>query len=363
MKDSEVIIGLNLYGIGTQTLRELLKVFIRPLDIIGAGRSGLREVKGLSPQQLETILSIEQSEIDRELSYIDKHGLRVITILDHDYPANLKEIYDPPILIYVQGELRKEDKLSIAIVGSRQASFYGLENAERFGFQLASLGITVVSGMAMGIDTRAHLGALKAQQRTIAVMGSGFNHIYPAVNKELSQMISQNGAVISEFPCNTEPLKFNFPRRNRIISGLALGVLVVEAARNSGALITADFALEQGREVFSLPGKINAFNSFGTNQLIKEGAKLVTGIEDILEELNFRFNTCPAMAPLDSNQVDYRLSQSEKKLYDLINPYPLALDTILEKSNFDFSSVLVDLLNLELKGLVRQLPGRQFTRS
>ena len=363
MNDLEVIIGLNLSGIGSRSFRELLKIFNRPEEILQVSRKDLIGLGRLNRNEAEGILAISRKDIDQELSSIEKHNLKIVSILDENYPSNLKEIYDPPILIYLQGELRKEDKLSLAIVGSRQASYYGLENAERFGFQLASLGITVVSGMAVGIDTQAHIGALRANQRTIAVMGSGFNQIYPASNKELSQRISQNGAVISEFPCDAKPLKFNFPRRNRIISGLSLGVLVVEAARNSGALITADFALEQGREVFSLPGKIGSFTSFGTHQLIKQGAKLVTCIEDILEELNFKFDTQRERDFSDCVIPDYGLSANEKKLYDSINLSGTSLDAILENSNLDFPLIVTDLLNLEIKGLIKQSPGRQFRRS
>ena len=363
MSDLEIIIGLNLLDISAKCLKRLLEVFGQPQDIIKASNIALRQIKELSQVQKENILSFSRKNIDSELSYISRHKLRVTTILDEDYPVNLKEIYDPPILIYVKGELKQDDKLSLAIVGSRQASLYGLERAEKFAFQLANLGLTIVSGMAIGIDTRAHLGALKANQRTIAVMGSGFNHIYPARNKDLTQRIAAQGAVISEFPCHTLPLPYNFPRRNRIISGLALGVLVVEAARNSGALITADFALEQGREVFSLPGKVDSFTSFGTHQLIKQGAALVTSVEDILEELNLCSSVAPQADFKDQGLFNSGLTVSEKFLYSLITGAPLSLDILLERSKLNLSLAMSDLLSLQLKGLIRQLPGKQFVRS
>ncbi|MEW5758600.1 MAG: DNA-processing protein DprA [Candidatus Omnitrophota bacterium] len=221
----------------------------------------------------------------KELELAAKHKIKIISISDAGYPEILKKIFDPPKALYVKGELREEDNLSIAIVGSRLASSYGLIQAEKFGFDLANLGITVVSGLARGIDTKAHLGALKANGRTIAVLGSGLLSVYPPENKGLVEKISQNGAVISEYPLDMGPRRENFPKRNRIVTGLSLGVVVVEAAKNSGALISARCALEQGREVFSLPGKLDSDNSFGTNELIKDGAKLTTSVNDILEEI------------------------------------------------------------------------------
>ncbi len=218
------------------------------------------------------------------MALIKKLNLNVLTRQDDEYPQNLKNILYPPIVLYVKGRLKPQDCNSIAIVGSRLASFYGLSCAEKLAGELANYGLTVVSGMARGIDTASHRGALKQNGRTIAVIGSGFNRIYPPENKGLCEEIAGSGAVISEFPIDTPPEKENFPRRNRIISGLSLGVVVVEAARNSGALITADFALEQGREVFALPGKVDSSTSFGTNELIKQGAKLVSCVDDIIEE-------------------------------------------------------------------------------
>ena len=225
-------------------------------------------------------------DIDKEIGLIKKYDVEVITIDEDQYPKNLKHIYNPPRVLYVKGKLIPEDYYSIGIVGSRKASFYGQQNAERLGSELAQKGFTVISGMARGIDTYAHKGALKAKGRTIAVLGSGINVVYPPENKTLMDEISRNGAVISEFPIDTRPNRQNFPMRNRIISGLSMGVLVIEAARKSGALITASFALEQGREVFSLPGRVDMSTSRGTLGLIKEGAKLVESVDDILEELH-----------------------------------------------------------------------------
>ncbi len=283
----EALISLNMVSnIGGIRLKKLLEFFDRPQDILNAPEEKLIAISGIGRAIAARIHSFKKTDLDNELKLVKRHNLRIITRDDADYPENLKDIIDPPIVLYVKGKLKPQDKNSVAIVGSRLASFYGLSCAEKFSGELTDHGFTVVSGMARGIDTASHRGALKQRGRTIAVIGSGFNQIYPPENKELSEEISGHGAVISEFPVDTLPLPQNFPRRNRVISGLSLGVLVVEAAGNSGALITADFALEQGREVFALPGKVDSFTSSGTNGLIKQGAKLVSCVDDIIEEFN-----------------------------------------------------------------------------
>jgi DNA processing protein len=281
-----------------------------------------------------------------------------------EYPVNLRNIYDPPKTIYIKGRLRPEDEFAVAIVGSRRASFYGLEQAERFAFELARMGVTVISGMARGIDSAAHRGALKAGGRTIAVIGSGLDNIYPPENKGLAEEITRSGAVITEFSADTKPLAQNFPQRNRIISGLSLGVLVVEAAKNSGALITADFALEQGREVFALPGRIDSGNSFGTNELIKQGAKLVTGVEEIIED--FLAPLGRALSPKQScgKQELFEFGSSqEEKVYSMISGECVGLDGLLEKTNLEIPEISDILLRLQLRKMIRQLPGKQFVRS
>ncbi|MFH1640622.1 MAG: DNA-processing protein DprA, partial [Candidatus Omnitrophota bacterium] len=302
---------------------------------------------------------------NKELELAKKLNLRIITFDDADYPENLKQIPDPPIVLYVKGELKEKDKTSIAIVGSRRASFYGLSSAENFAQRLSSRGFTIVSGMARGIDTYAHKGALKARGRTIAVIGSGFNHTYPPENKKLAEAICCNGAVISEFPIDAKPLSHNFPRRNRVISGLSLGILVVEAARNSGALITADFALEQGREVFALPGKVDSATSFGTNGLIKQGAKLVSCIEDITEEFDLPGSNNAGFEPVEAKSQDDRkqgkyLLPEENILYNLISGESLSLDEIIEKTNLSVIEVSAVLLKLQIRKMIKELPGKQF---
>lgn len=363
MNKLKALVGLNLIGdIGSIRLRSLLGYFAKIEDIFTAPQERLSAVYGIGPKIAARISSLKEKDIDKEFASAEKLGLRIISEEDPGYPANLKNIPDPPVVLYVKGELRREDNLGIAIVGSRRASFYGLSNAESFSAQLSAKGFTIISGMARGIDTCAHRAALKQQGRTIAVMGSGFNNIYPAENRRLAQAIAENGAVLSEFPVDTGPLKQNFPQRNRVISGLALGVLVVEAARNSGALITADFALEQGREVFALPGKIDSGNSFGVNSLIKQGAKLVDCVGDILEEFDFA-QAVSSKEPRVRKPLKAGLSSQESALYEILSAEPLSLDEIIEKINMGIPDISGILLKLQLKNLVRQLPGKQFVKN
>ncbi len=364
MNRFEAFVALNLIGdIGSIRLHKLLSYFEKPEKILNASQEKLTQILGMGEKLTSRINSFKKEDLNKELDLIKRLNLQIVTLDDKNYPANLKNIPDPPIVLYIKGEIKKEDNNSIAIVGSRRASFYGLSSTENFARELSERGFTIISGMARGIDTQAHKGALKQNGRTLAVMGSGFNYIYPPENKELSEEISQNGAVISEFPINTKPLKQNFPQRNRVISGLSLGVLVVEAARNSGALITADFALEQGREVFALPGKVDSQNSYGTNGLIKQGAKLVSCVEDIVEEFNWRLTSNKAKTgeKIEDN-LNLSINDEESRLYNLVSHEPIILDDIAEKLNLDISQISDILLKLQLKKLVRELPGKQFVR-
>jgi DNA processing protein len=366
MNRFEALVSLNMIAdIGSIRLKKLLEFFDNPENILKASVERLIRISGIGEKIAEKIVSINKGEdLTKELDLVKKLGLKIMTFEDEDYPENLKNIPDPPIILYVKGELKPEDKFALGIVGSRRASFYGLNNAQKFAGYLSAKGFTIISGMAYGIDTYAHRGALKQGGRTVAVMGSGFKHIYPEENRGLAEEISRFGAVISEFPLDTEPLKQNFPRRNRVISGLSLGVLVAEAAKNSGALITADFALEQGREVFALPGKVDSLNSFGTNELIKQGAKLVSCVDDILTELNLDVDAQPQIKEnknRDRQPLD--LSVEECVLYDSITTEPLCLDELLEKTQIANSRALELLLRLQLKKLIRQLPGQQFARN
>lgn len=368
MTQLEALVSLNLIGdIGSIRLKRLLDYFDKPENILNAPIQKLVGVSGISQKIAAKIRAFKRADIDREFALAKKYNLKIMTPEDKDYPENLKHIPDPPIVLYIKGALKEQDKFSIAIVGSRRASFYGLSSTTDFAGSLSRQGFAIVSGLARGIDACAHQGALKQGGRTLAVMGSGFNHIYPAENKELSEAIAKTGAVISEFPIDAEPLKQNFPRRNRVISGLSLGVLVVEAARNSGALITADFALEQGREVFALPGKIDSRTAFGTNALIKQGAKLVSCVDDILEEFSFdiignlkRQRTNDAL-PLCLTKSE-PLSEDEARLYSLISHQPILLDEIAERADITISKLSPVLLKLQIQRLIRQLPGKQFVR-
>jgi len=298
--------------------------------------------------------------------------IRKITMEDAEYPKLLRNIHKPPKQLYVNGSLLESDEVAVALVGSRRASLYGVEMSEKLGYELALRGVTVVSGMARGIDTAAHRGALKAKGRTIAVMGSGHGHIYPPQNKKLYEEIVKQGAVITEFEDNMKPLAYNFPQRNRIISGLSLGVVVIEAAKDSGALITAGLAAEQGREVFALPGKISSSTSSGTNSLIKDGARLVQSVDDILEELQLH-----EIKPLESGEkenADGRIKRmtkaylynsltgDERKAYKAVSDEPVYIDDIVERSGMDLSNASKALLSLQLKKLILEVPGKQYIR-
>lgn len=302
-------------------------------------------------------------ELDKELKAIKEANLKVVTVFDDDYPQNLKNIFDPPSVIFVKGSLEKSDGCSLAIVGSRRASFTGINFARTLSASLAAYGITIVSGLARGIDTAAHTGCLKAGTRTIAVLGSGFGYMYPAMNKKLAEEIAGQGAVISEFSYFSKPLSFNFPRRNRIISGLSLGVIVVEAAERSGSLITADLALEQGREVFAVPGVVNAPNSKGTHKLIKQGAVLIENELDVIDalpqhiketlNLNIKSTGVNAAGKLEGKNLE---------VYNLIITEPICIDAVCNNLRLHSSEALKILLDLQIKGLIQQLPGKLFCR-
>ncbi|MBI5700733.1 DNA-protecting protein DprA [Candidatus Saganbacteria bacterium] len=286
----------------------------------------------------------------------------LIGLDDDNFPKLLKEIHDPPKKLYLKGNLLPQDERSIAIVGTRKPSHYGLSIAKRFAYELSNLGITIVSGLAVGIDTTAHNGALEAKGRTIAVLGTGISVIYPYENKELYQKIIESGAVVSELQVDQKPANWTFPRRNRIISGLSLGTIVIEGGYKSGAMITAKLALDQGREVFAVPGNIESELSKGPHWLIKQGAKLVENIDDILDELSHiigierqKENDGPII------QIDHsQLSFEENLILKEVSKIPVQIDSIVHNSNLNTSQVLVLLSQLEIKGIIRQLPGKLF---
>ncbi|PKP55145.1 DNA-protecting protein DprA, partial [Candidatus Atribacteria bacterium HGW-Atribacteria-1] len=281
----------------------------------------ISEVLNLNPKISSKIFEEKNNtNPEWELDLIYKHKINVLTIEDALYPENLKTIYCPPPVLYFKGTIVESDKNSVSIVGSRKATYYGKMVAEKLGKDLALAGLTIISGMARGIDTAAHKGAISVNGRTIAVLGCGIDHIYPPENRRLAQEIQESGAVISEFPLSTLPERQNFPRRNRVISGLSLGTVVVEAAEKSGALITADFALEQGREVFAIPGNINSPLSNGSHNLIKQGAKLVNNYQDILEEIHIALPQKTAEKEMIKENTS--LTEEEKTIYQIITKEP-----------------------------------------
>ena len=295
-------------------------------------------------------------------------NIEKIGINSEKYPACLRSIFGAPEELFVKGEILPSDSNAIAIVGTRRPTYYGTAQCEKLSYELALLGITIVSGMARGIDTAAARGAIIAGGRTIAVLGSGHAHIYPRENRKLYGEIAENGAVVSEFPADMRPLRENFPRRNRIISGLAKGVVVVEAARRSGSLITAGFALEQGREVFAMPGNVSSAKSSGTNSLIKQGAKLVENAQDIIEELKYVINIREPVAGVagagDGNNAKkpFFTSSEEKAIFGVLSDEPRRLDEISASVKLPSSKVSEALLRLELKKLARALPGDVFVK-
>jgi DNA processing protein len=349
-------------GVGSIFIKRLLDRFKTPEAVFQAPMNELLEIEGLGEKVAREIRKgpVEKA-VEREVSLLKEVGGKIVTLRDDAYPKRLKDIYDPPALLYVRGELQKEDELAISIVGSRKTSPYGRWITEKISQELARHGVTVVSGMARGIDSLAHWGALSGGGRTIAVLGCGVDVIYPSENRNLFTKIIDRGAILSEFPMGSPPEGGHFPKRNRIISGLSIGVVVVQASMESGSLITAGCALEQGREVFSVPGPVGAEGSRGTNQLIKEGAKLVESSEDILEEILPQWRREGEATPRGEGP-ERDLTEEERILYERLGETPLHIDELIRESQFDPGKVSSVLLNLELKGLVSQWPGKCFSK-
>jgi len=346
-------------GVGNRLFLNLLQQFGEPEKVFAASREALLHVDGVSDRLSSVIKGYEiPEEVHEDLALVEKNGVGIITFSDSDYPTLLRHIHDPPPVLYVYGRLRP-DSLNIAIVGSRNATPYGCTVTEHLSGDLSQRGFTIVSGMARGIDSTAHMGALAAGGKTIAVLGCGLGTIYPAENRKLFHRIAENGAVVSEFSFTTPPEAHNFPVRNRIISGLSLGTVIVEATHQSGSLITARLAAEQGREVFAVPGSVKSFKSMGTHRLIKEGAKLVEHADDIIEELNIAEEALPDDTSVASS---IRLTSAEEKVLDKLSPYPIHIDNLVRELSLSAGQVLGLLLQLELKGLVTQTPGKFFAR-
>jgi len=359
-------------GIGNTAISSLLDRFGSPEAVFAAGEQDLCVVPGINQKTAQSILSFKNWDIiARQIEVLNKKGIKIITCQDELYPDRLRNIYDHPAYLYVSGTLQKDD-VSIAVVGSRHASSYGKYTTEKISRELALQGITIVSGMARGIDSCAHRGALSVSGRTLAVLGCGLNIIYPPENKKLFLDIQQHGAVISEFPLDTQPMPFNFPARNRIISGLSYGVVVVEAGEKSGSLITARLAMEQGRDVFAIPGMIDAPASRGTNSLIKQGAKLIDNIHDILEDILPQIDRTSTresiqkkdkiqMAAFDLPDKTETLNGVHHKIVKFLTSEKKHADEIISVLGVSPPDVLSSLITLELKGIITQHPGKLFS--
>ena len=367
MESKEALIALNLIeGVGPVRVRQLLGHFGEAPAILQANASQLQQVRGIGTEVAENISMWEKSiDLAGELKRIADFGCHVVTQMDENYPDLLRQIYDPPVVLYVKGELTAKDKNAVALVGSRQTTHYGIEVARKLAYQLAYVGVTVVSGGARGIDTASHQGALAAKGRTIAVLGTGINIVFPPENNELFERIASNGAVITQFPFNRPADKQSFPIRNRIVAGMTLGTVVVEANLTSGALITANMAVEAGRQVFAVPGRIDSPRSKGCHELIKKGAKLCEGAEDILSEFEYLFpgSNRPPGAGETGVLPALTLSDNEQKAYDGLDHEERSIDEIIRHSGLPSSAVSVALLGLEMKRLVRQLQGKMFVKN
>lgn len=356
----------SLPGIGNLLGKRLIDNFKSPQNVFQASAEKLLRVDGVTNRHVAAIKNHKMpAQVEAELYLLARSQYRIISLPDPDYPRLLREIPDPPPFLYVTGEIDGQE-LKIAVVGSRNATGYGLATTKNLSAGLAARGITIVSGMARGIDTAAHEGALAAGGKTIAVLGSGLERIYPAQNAKLSHWISQNGAVVSEFALKAKPEGHNFPLRNRIISGMSLGTVVVEATKKSGSLITARMAAEQNREVFAVPGSIQSFKSTGTHTLIKQGAKLVENVQDIVDELAPYFlnlGTPQSRPPKKPEKKPATLSPDESRVYKALEPYPIHIDALTRKISMESGKLSSILLKFELNGLVQQSPGKLFSLS
>lgn len=386
--DTKSLIHLNLIpGIGNHTIRRLLAAFGSAEKSIAATSAELAQIDGLTPDVRQQLIDgRSRAPLMQELELIEQHQCRIVTLNDDTYPPLLKQIDDPPVLLYIIGDFPLQHTPSIAIVGSRSPTEYGKTTSQQLSYQLAERGITVVSGFARGIDTCVHRGALEANGRTIAVFGCGLSIIYPETNRALAAEIIKSGALISEFPMTVPPRGKNFPRRNRVISGLTLGTLVVEASERSGSLITARHAAEQGREVFAIPGQIFSNVSRGTHSLINQGATLINSVDDLLDALPQDYTQIlggESLEPPSAKQPDkiarpqsvekrstptpqpkanLNLTPDEQTVLSAMGAASVHIDEITRVTQLPIGKVSSLLVMLELKGVVQQLPGKQFVK-
>lgn len=367
MEVREALVALNMIEhVGPVRVRQLLEHFGDAPAVLRASRAELMRVRGIGEDTAQAIAGWKQGErLAAELKRIEEYGCRVVIQADADYPELLRQIYDPPIVLYVRGTLTAKDKNAVAIVGSRLTTPYGQQTARRLAYQLAYVGVTVVSGGARGIDTAAHQGSLSAKGRTIAVLGNGINLVFPPENAELFERAAACGAVMTQFPFNRRADKQSFPIRNRIVAGMTMGTVVVEANLSSGALITANMAVDNGRQVFAVPGRVDSPQSKGCHELIKRGAKLCEGVEDILGEFEYLFppSNRGGLESATGTLPTSELSEHEQRVYEAVGDEEESADEIIHRSGLPASTVSVALLSLELKRLLLQLPGRLFTRN
>ncbi|MBI3414260.1 MAG: DNA-protecting protein DprA [Verrucomicrobia bacterium] len=366
MDPREAFVALNMIShVGPVRVRQLLDHFGEAPTILRASKAQLLQVRGIGDETAQAIVDWEKSiDLAGELKRIQEFGCHVLIQSDDAYPELLRQIYDPPVVLYVKGALTEKDKNAVAMVGSRMTTSYGLETARKLAYQLAYVGVTVVSGGARGIDTASHQGAMSAKGRTVAVLGNGINIVFPPENAELFERIAANGALITQFPFNRIADKQSFPIRNRIVAGMTLGTVVVEANLTSGALITANFAVDYGRQTFAVPGRIDSPRSKGCHDLIKKGAKLCESAEDVLSEFEYLF---PATnRPPSANETGVLpalvLSEPEQKVYETLSEEEISIDDVIRQSGLPSSAVSVALLSLEMKRMVKQLPGKMFRR-
>ncbi len=366
MKNRDLLALSFVPGVGNQRMRALLDHFNEPADAFKASFAELKSIPSIDSRTAAEITKYrpDNNGIDTILRRLDRLGGRIISIKDPEYPESLKQIYDPPALLYTLGNMEQSDHDSIAIVGTRNPTEYGKKVTGEICTGLVQSGFTIVSGLARGIDTVAHTTTLQSGGRTIAVIGCGIDIIYPQDNIRISKQIQQTGAILSEYHIGTKPDAGNFPKRNRIISGMTLGTVIIESSPTGGAMITASYALDQNREIFAVPGPINEERSSGTNKLIQQGrAKLVQSSEDIIEEvvLKLKYIT-PTTSVVQKPQPPPDLTMFEEKIYGVISQHPGHIDEIAQKAGLSTSDTLVHLLSLEFKGVVKQLAGKMFAR-
>jgi DNA processing protein len=367
----DLLVLADIPGIGPARFRSLVSHFGTASAVLAASPREFPHVEGIDRRIAETITQFcrgsarkaAERDAQTQLARMQKSGGRIVSLWEAEYPPNLKKIYDAPPFLFLRGSFESQDNYSVAIVGTREPTPYGIQIAERFATDLSNLGLPVVSGLARGVDTSAHGAALKAGGRTIAVIGSGIDVIYPPENSSLADRVAAQGALVSEYLMGTKPDAGNFPRRNRIISGITLATLVIETGTQGGAMITAAMALDQNREVFAIPSALHPRRQSGTNLLIKEGkAKLTETVDDIIAELAPRLTGVLASRPTAPAPVPPDLTLFERQLYDAMTDDPMHIDLIAERAGMKSADALVYLLTLEFKGSVRQMAGKMFLR-